>query len=526
MRGTSGGAKRLIVPIAVIALVAAAFVRASGAFFCAYDDFIELRQAAFEDTREPARVFTTPHFGSFKYRPVNRGLNLLTLWAGGDRPEFFRIRNLGFHLLNVLLLYGLALHLLRSPSVAAWAACLFGVHPLASVSVAGAVMTNTFAHAAALAALILFLASVREVRHRRLRVGACLVAAWVSVMAYDPDIVVLGLMAAYLALHVLARREPSIDGRLILAVSAIGAMIVGSYILLRAHFVPHGWVKAARSVPPVGIMAKNIVMYSLSLASPIDPVLANEVLNTPLPSEIRFGPMEVALAGALEVLILAALAWLVWRRARRGQIHAGHFDGVSAGFLLLAMVAPLVPVLVLMPHPSEVYLYLPVAFYLLLLVYGLHWLLDDRTSRRRRFVLRALVLALLALFAAATWVRNERLLRCGETADRIVAQLPRASLGEGTWKLWFANVPGEEQSRRYGCFGFRGTDTIGDGSNADDAMTAALQLRFSNDRLMGRVVDPEGFSRTCREPLAPRQMCLWVHADGRVEEWGRATGPR
>ena len=130
------------------------------------------------------------------------------------------------------------------------------------------------------------------------------------------------------------------------------------------------------------------------------------------------------------------------------------------------------------------------------------------------------------LFASATWVRNERLLRCGETAERILAGLPGGALHAGGWNLWFANVRGEERSRRYGCYGFRGTDTIGDASNADDAMTAALQLRFASERLTGRVLDPYRFLQTCRAPVPEGQMCLWVHSDGRVEEQPPVTGPR
>ncbi len=517
MRSDFGDWTKVVLPAAIVLLAAIVFARVPGAFFCSYDDYLELRRAAFEDTREPARVLATPHFGSYKYRPLNRGLNLLTYWAGGDRSEFFRLRNIGFHLLNVVLVYAVGCLLFRSRRLAAWAACLFGVHPLASVSVAGAVMTNTIAHAAALMALILFLTSVHATRYRGVRLVTGLVAAGIGLMTYDPDIVILGLMAVYLVLHAWARREPRIDGPLIVIFVVVALTLLGSYAGLRALFVPHGWAKAVRSVPSASVMAKNTVLYAVSLLSPVDPVLANAALNTPLPSEITIGPREVVLAGALGVLVLSALARLIWRRVQSGMIFAGAFDGISAAFALLGLMAPLVPVLLIEPHPSEAYLYLPVAFYLLLFVVVLHWVLGDSVAGRPRMIEQVVLLALLGMFSAATWVRNERLLRCGETSQRILTGLPKGILGEGAWSLRFANVPGEERSRRYGCYGFRGTDTIGDGSNADQAMTAALQVVFRNERLGATVQDPDKFSRTCGEAPAPRDICVWVHSDGRTE---------
>ncbi len=517
MRRDSGDWTHVVLSAAIVLLVAVVFARVPGAFFCSYDDYLELRRAAQEDTRDPARVFSTPHFGSFKYRPFNRGLNLLTYWAGGARPEFFRLRNIGFHLLNGVLVFAIGCLLFRSRRMAAWAACLFGVHPLASVSVAGAVMTNTIAHSAALSALILFLTSLRPTRYRRLRLATGLLAAGISIMTYDTDVVILGVMAMYLLLHIWARREPRIDGPLIVTFVVIASALLGCYVLLRAHFVPHGWAKAVRSVPSAGLLVKNTLLYAVSLASPVDPVLANAALNTPLPSEITIGPLEVALAGALGVLVLGVLAWLLRRWTRSGMSFAASLDGISAAFALLGLVAPLVPVLLVEPHPTEAYLYLPLAFYLLLLVVVLHRLLGDTGAGRPRRVLQLVLVSLLGLFAAATWVRNERLLSCGETSQRILTGLPQNLLGEGTWSLRFTNVPGEERSRRYGCYGFRGTDTIGDGPNADQAMTAALQVVFRNERLTASVLDPDAFSRTCGEPQVPDQICVWVHADGRVD---------
>ena len=58
------------------------YARVTGAFFCSYDDFYEVHRAAFEDARDPARIFTTAHFGSQRYRPLNRASNDLTYRLG------------------------------------------------------------------------------------------------------------------------------------------------------------------------------------------------------------------------------------------------------------------------------------------------------------------------------------------------------------------------------------------------------------------------------------------------------------
>ncbi|MCM3902353.1 MAG: hypothetical protein ND866_11655, partial [Pyrinomonadaceae bacterium] len=153
--------KHVTILAALLMATGLTYWRLPSAYFCAYDDFVEVHRAAFEDTRDPARVFTTTHFSSYKYRPLNRGINLLTYWAGTGQPSYFRTRNLVSHLLNVVLVYLIAWLLFRSVSISSVAALLFGLHPLANQAVAGAVMTNTAAHSMFLIALAAFLLSLK-----------------------------------------------------------------------------------------------------------------------------------------------------------------------------------------------------------------------------------------------------------------------------------------------------------------------------------------------------------------------------
>ena len=130
----------------------------------------------------------------------------------------------------------------------------------------------------------------------------------------------------------------------------------------------------------------------------------------------------------------------------------------------------------------------------------------------------AAILILLFLFGAATWVRNDRVTQCGETAHRILSSLSNELLTNGNWKLSFANVSGEQVSHRYGLYGFHGIDTIGDGSMANGAIRSALQLVFKNGLLIGEIVTSEELTTICSSDVSSRHLCLWVHSDGEVEE--------
>jgi hypothetical protein len=97
--------KHLVIIGITTLVITAIYSKVTGAYFCSYDEFIEIHRAAFEDTHEPLRVFATPHFSSYKYRPLNRSVNLLTYWVGDGNPIYFRIRNLISHIINVSLIY-------------------------------------------------------------------------------------------------------------------------------------------------------------------------------------------------------------------------------------------------------------------------------------------------------------------------------------------------------------------------------------------------------------------------------------
>jgi hypothetical protein len=502
----------------IAVLVAALYGRVSTAYFCSYDDFQETHRAAFEDTADPSRVVTTPHFGSYKYRPLNRGANLVTYWIGNGNPTVFRVRNLVFHLVNVALVYALGWLLFRSMAVAAIGALLFGIHPATNQTIIGAVHTNTMAHAAFLLAVVLAVAaSQQDGRRRFTRLAAALGVTWIGLFVYESTIVAFAMVAlpiALLSVDAVRRRSALLQT----AAVAVGAVVlVGVYLLLRSAFVPQGYEQAARAVPSLFAMVRSAGMYGAALFSPIDVVLANAWLGLPLPSEIVMTGRLLLAVGGLGMVCLATAAVAAHRLGRRvAAVAAAEW---MPWLLLAAGIAlPLLPVIVFTGHPSETYLYVSVGF-CALLVSRLMWGLTSASAAAGWRVPALACAALVAvLLGAATWVRNERVTQCGETAFRILSGVPPSVSDGGAWSVFLANLPSEERSRRYGFYGFRGTDTIGDGSLANDALEAALQLMYGNPLLVGKVIDARTAAADCLTDR-DRQICLGVRSDGTVESY-------
>lgn len=500
-------AKHLIVLAAVSLVVIGIYARVTGAYFCAYDDFIEIHRAAFEDSQEPSRMFTTSHFNSYKYRPLNRAVTLMTYWGGDGDPMVFRIRNLSFHLVNVGLVYALGWLLFKSPLVSSVGAALFGLHPLANQTTIGAVWPNTMAHTWFLLASVLLLTSIRR-KPRTLWLIGSAVSAWLSLLMYDTAITVFGVMCVYLAAQRFITRERFVDRQLVIALGSVSGVLVASYFVLRHLFAPRDWEQVTGNAPAMGVVMKNLAMYLVALLSPVDAVFANEVLHFPLPSEIVLSGSTAILWGVATLLVGVGVVVVLWGTRRDWP----NVDWAAVVFLIAGMFLPLLPVLSFSGHPSETYLYLPVAFYGLLVSYGLATTLLVRAPR----VYVSTVLLLILVFGAATSVRNERVVECASTAHRIIRGL-QAELNGDISTVALANVPGEPASRRYGFYGFRGVDTIGHREMANRAVTSALQLLYKNESVKGEVVEAGELINRCGSRPVSGSVCLWVHWDGRVE---------
>jgi hypothetical protein len=501
-------AKHVLSIFAIVVFVSLLYSRIPGTYLCGYDDFIEIHRAAFEDMRNPERAFTTTHFGSYKYRPLNRIFTVLTYWAGDGEASFFRIRNVLWHLLNIVLVYAIGWLLFGRFSVCWAAALLFGVHPLVNQPVVAASFTITIAHAGFLFSVFCFLLSVRRKPGSLIWLCVALLSAWSGIWNYESSVSAFPVMFAYLLIQFAFTSERLVNRRFLLVLTVGTVLLVGSYFGMRLLFVSAG---ARQAIPHVKTMAKAALMDTVALISPVDSVLANEWFGAPLPSEIQLSSVNKLWWVVLLLGICAAGLVVLLRKPLVKRLRASDWPNLL--FLLIATIVSLLPFVVLTLKPSETYLYMSVAFAALLFSSLLETLIGAGTTRTRSLLYGVAVGVLAVSFSCATWVRNNRVVQCGNTAQRMLSSLRLEKLNEGLWFVNLATAPGEPGSRRYGLYGWRGIDTVG-----ETALEPALQLVNANEMLAARMVGPEFFEKGC---IGSRDVCFWVLEDGRVVEVGQ-----
>lgn len=502
-------ARCVCIVFAIVACVSAVYWNVTRTYFCSDDDFLEVHRAAFEDAGSPARIFTTPHFGTFKYRPLNRLVTLLTYKAGNGRAWSFRVRNLVGHLVNVVAVYILAVLLGKPMLVAVVAALLFGLHPMANQSVIGAVMTNTAAAGAFFAALICLIAGTRCKRAAGWWTGFGLTAT-LAVFLYDTYIVIFACACVYVLLFGLwlRRRIPrGAAGAILLSV----VFCLGLYAGLRTRYVPSGYASAAATVPSARVMAGNAGMYAAAVLLPIDPVMANQMFGSPLPSDPRFrsGVWRLAMAAeaAMVAVALVGILWVLWRRRLPAESWAGNI------FLAAMAALPLLPVLLFTDHPSETYVYSTVACWVLLLT-SLAFACASPFGTRGQAVFLAAAGALAIMFGAGTFMRNSRVAACGNTAQAFLASVPLTQLN-GDVSLVFADAPGEPAMTRYGFYNFCGLDTVTNRPGVRSrTLRSALQLSGRDMRIAAEVTDADQLEATALRVHA--LAAFWVHRDGHL----------
>jgi hypothetical protein len=498
--------RRHVVSLVLIALLATIlYAPVSLTYFCGYDDFLETRRAALVDRFDVAAVFTTPHFESFKYRPLNRAVTLLTYLTNPGEALPFRLRNLASHELAAAGVYLLAFLLFESWPAACLAAVLFVIHPLANQSVDGAVWTNTTANSLFLFSLILFLLAVRR-RHTGLLILSA-VCAVVDVLMYEAAIMLPVLMTLWWAIICRAnKRLPKPQDAAVFLLANFALFV--SYLLLRQHVI-HG---ARTAVTPALLIVKGLVEYGVVLLLPLDLVLANTWFHSPLPSELQAsGIGKVALPVAAVVLALLAAAGFLFRR----PIASGfaQLGWMNIALIVSGMAISILPLVVFTDHVSETYLYLPAAFFCVLLGRAL-LLIPWPVARNGLIVLLAL------LFCCATWVRNERVRACGSDSRRILATLAAPPFQKGAWKIDVAKTVGTVTPLHFGIYNYHGLDTLGsgDGGLGDFGLRgveAAVQMKARNPGLNVNVRSPEELRGDCQHP-ATDQACFWVAPDGTV----------
>lgn len=509
-RGVTPPLQHALVLLIILAATVALYYNVSKSYFCSFDDFLEVHRSAFVDAVSPALVFTTTHFNSFKYRPFNRGLNLLTYEVSHGSAAAFRWRNLFFHLFNVGMIYWLAIALRKSAAVAAIASLLFAVHPLANQPVIGAVMTNTASYSTYLLAIVFFVLATRNKNREVIYVILAGIFGTISVFTYDSNIVVFGAMAAYLfMLHRFLGRP--VSKRIVIALSVAAVCSLSLYLGARQLFVASAYHAAAGSIVTPGLALRNAITYLGALLQVFDSVLLNQWFGTPLPSDANFflGVHGVLLIGwTLATLIAVCVGIVILVRSSRPSER-----WVDDAFLVVAAWLPIAPMLLLAPHPSETYLYLTVALTMLVLVSLLHDLY--RAGFANRHVLLAACAVVTLLFASATWVRNRKVVACGSTAQKILSAISFEDLKNGG-VLGFADAAGTQVPTPYGYYRFEGLNTIGPDSRS---LQCAVQLVSGSDKIHAQMIENEELRRieSGQEP-PPYDALIMVGTDGDVTQ--------
>lgn len=499
--------RHLAVLAPILALTSLLYAGVTVSYFCGYDDFLDVQRAEFQDQYQPSKIFTTTHYDSFKYRPLQRVSNLLSYLVKPGEAIGFRVRNLFFHEVCVVEIYALALLLFDAWPVAAIAAGFFAVHPLVNQPIIQSVGGNPLANFLLLLCLILFFLS--EKRQSAKLLGCSLFTGSLALYGYESSIVLPGMIMCWWGLAYLrTKRLP--EWRTMATFVVAGGLFFGSYLLVRQHFT-HG-TKTPVFGPMVAL--KGMLQYGAAVLLPVDVVLAHDWFRTPIPSQAdlqRIAPFFLPPAFAI-VIGLGILA--VRSRVKiAGLLPRLEWDKLF--FLLLAAFLAILPFLVFTDHVSETYITLPVAFYCLALsrlLFLIPWAAAKWT-----------VVAVLAiLFCSATWVRNQHVSACASTARKILSNLSSPAFRQGAWKINVAKAPNQVELPRYGLYNYAGLDTLGTGAGGTGkyglhGVESALQVATGNPKLEVLVLETGELPAECRN-LSASEACYFVGADATVTQ--------
>jgi hypothetical protein len=502
----------LLVALGLFVLTGAVYSQLTVANFCGFDDALELQRMAFHDPGTLRADLGTVLFNSYKYRPGMMTLNRIAFRAGNESARAFRLRNILAHMLVGVTLYGVGMLLFGSIPIAAIGALLFALNPLANQAVAGAVWVIAPADFCLILSFFLFLASLRAQRFNLLLLAVSIVIGSIGVLVYDPVIVVFGLIYLYLFvwLFVHRRKLPGVAHAAVLG--ALTILFLGTWFALRARYLPHG----AATPAPLDIFSRNFGIYAAAPFQFVDPVLANRIFGTELPSEALQGDVT------LEFLEVAAIPgviflWLIVSRLGDLLKNLTRTDVITLGFLVFAWGGSLLPYLFFNSHPSETYNYVGLMMMMLIFSRLLYAAYFENGSKVSRGIYVAIVAVIVFLYGAGVIVKNQAVHGCGLIYAKILETLPAGKLQSGSHDIVFADVPGEPAARPYGMYGYKGIESLGMGSYGSPGIEAAIQVAFHNPAIKAQAVDARVFARECR-PGESTKFCFWVHSEGQVEE--------
>lgn len=413
--------------------------------------------------------------------------------SGGGSAFTFRVRNLLFHLICAICVYGLALILTREHTTALVSGLLFCLDPVANQTVVAAIFTNTIAYACLLVGLLTFL--IWSESKRTIFLAFSLLLVLCGMFYYEPVIVVFPMMIGYLCLQ---KYRNSVAPTLKEMVAWIGG---STAVLLAYALTRHLFVRGESFRVPFLTMLHNTILYAGGLLSPIDVVTANKFFRLPLPPVTHLGEKILALLViTIAVLSVGSIAFLKTPKAQAGMQR---LDKGLIAYLIFSIPIALSPFLLFTPHASETYLYLPCALYSILLSVLLWAFLPTKTAYR-------LTVAMFLLsFGTGTWIRNQRVTKCGNVAKDILKSLPVSHWKYGDQLIRLSS--GQSLPPHYGIYNYEGLATIDPNDpTVEHGAQDALQMVTGNSKLKVIIVSPSEMSRSCGIP----NTCFEVSRDG------------
>ena len=335
------------------------------------------------------------------YRPLTT-LSFLFNYAilgNGASPAGYHAINLALHAVNIALVYLLAFWIFHEIAAAGLMAALWAVHPVLTESITNIVgRADLLAGLAVLGGLVCHVLAARSKGRRRMlwRAGLFAVVA-AGIFSKENTIVVLGVLPLWDFLM-----EPRRDWRPRLANYGAAAAPCLAFLCVRglilakslAYFVPYTdnplasadfWTARLTAIKVIGKYL-TLLVWPVSLSSDYS---YNEI---PLFTG-RFASFE---DWKIPIVLLAcvALVGIAWRYRRRNP-KLSFF--IALFFVTLAPTANLA--IVVGTPMAERFLYLPTLAMAGCMVTAITFLARQQTAR-------AILAAVILLFAARTWTRN------------------------------------------------------------------------------------------------------------------------
>jgi len=330
-----------------------------------------------------------PHGESGLYRPVTT-LSYLFNYAilgNGDHAAGYHWVNLALHFGNVLLLYCLALKLIKSAWPAALLAAVWAVHPALTESVTNIVgRADLLAAMAVLSGLLMYLKSAETAGRRRLAwLGGLGLATAIGVFSKESAVIILPLIALY-ELAFQRRMRALLWGCAAVLMPLLALAVVRSAIVKAANFPFWDNPLTGAGFWTAKLTAIEVIARYLWIA----------VWPAKLSCDYSYAQIPLARGGLMDWI-----AWLAVAAALAGAV-AAYWRNRTVFFLAgLALLTLLPTANLLFPIGTimaERFLYLPLAGLIACAVVGIF-------NATPRFA-SALLCAVVAACAARTGARN------------------------------------------------------------------------------------------------------------------------